>query len=253
MERADERPIGKDDLGVVRDDMAGERGCRVSDDLEDIIAGDLIERRHEEDPRCHTRLLLSCQPECTTIDASPQVSRGLEGTADIISEGEEGVVVSDNHEMTGKCRRRVHVAVEVPDPVNNCAFLCADLRGLEVPLDTDIVVTGEYPQGDPVTQCLEEPGQFKIFLAGESRDTVLDVPEQYKAIGIHAIHNLKQPLQPDLAPAPEVEPVQRELRLNAEMEIRYNEIPLFSCYDQGRAVADKFQVHNGFTNPFWGW
>jgi hypothetical protein len=82
---------------------------------------------------------------------------------------------------------------------------------------------------------------------------VLDIPEQHQPVRIHTVHDRKQSFQPGLAPAPEMEPVQCKVCLDPEMEIGNNEIPLFPRNDQCRAVTNKFQVHNGFTNPFWGW
>ena len=134
-----------------------------------------------------------------------------------------------------------------------CPFLCADLRWFEIPFNTDIMVAGEYPQGNPVPQCLKNAGQFKIFLSRDGRDAVLDIPEQDKPVRIRTVNDRKQPLQPGFAPAPEMETMHRKVRLDPEMEIGNNKIPLFSRNDQCRAVTDKFQVHNGFTNPFWGW
>ena len=50
-----------------------------------------------------------------------------------------------------------------------------------------------------------------------------------------------------------MEPVHCKVSLDTEVEIGNNKIPFFPFNDQGRAVTDKFQVHNGLTNPFWGW
>jgi hypothetical protein len=82
---------------------------------------------------------------------------------------------------------------------------------------------------------------------------VLDIPEQQEPVRVNAVYDRKQPLQPGFAPAPEMEPVESKVRFNAKMEIRNNKVPLFPGNDQCRAVSDKFQVHNGFTYPFWGW
>jgi hypothetical protein len=145
------------------------------------------------------------------------------------------------------------VAVEVPDTVNDLTFLCADFEGFQISFNTDVVVAGEYVQGDPFAHCLKDAGQFEKFLSGDGRDAVLDIPEQDEPVWVHTVNNCEQPLQPGFAPAPEMEPVHCKVGLDAEVEIGNNKIPLFSRNDQRRAVANKFQVHNGFTNPFWGW
>ena len=41
-------------------------------------------------------------PEFSGIHSCPQVCRGLEGTADLVPEGQERVVMPDNHEVAGK-------------------------------------------------------------------------------------------------------------------------------------------------------
>jgi hypothetical protein len=82
---------------------------------------------------------------------------------------------------------------------------------------------------------------------------VLDVPQQQKPVGIRTVNDCKQPFQPIFTPAPEVEPVERKVRFDPEMEIGNHKIPFFPGNDQRRAVANKFQVHSGFKNPFWGW
>ena len=145
------------------------------------------------------------------------------------------------------------MAMEVPYPVYDCPFLGLDLSRSEISFNTDIVVAGKYPQGDPVTECLKNPGQFEKFLSRDGGDTVLDIPEQDEPVRVHAVNIREQPLQPGFAPASEMEPVHCKVSLDAEMEIGNNKIPFFPGNDQGRAVANKFQVHNGLTNPFWGW
>jgi len=150
MGRADIGPIGKDDLGVFANDIAGEGGGWVSDNPENIVPGNLIECGHEEDTRGSAGPLHLCHPECSGVHTSPQVCRGLEGTADMIMEGKEGMVMTDYHKMPGKGRRRVHVAMEVPHPVDDRPFLCPDFSRPEISFNTGIVVAGEYQQRDPV-------------------------------------------------------------------------------------------------------
>jgi hypothetical protein len=75
---------------------------------------------------------------------------------------------------------------------------------------------------------------------------VLDIPEKYQSVRIGTVDNCEQTRQAVFTPAPEMETVQRKVSLDAEMEISHNKIPIFTSDDKGRAVSDKFQVHNGF-------
>lgn len=145
------------------------------------------------------------------------------------------------------------MAVEVADTIYDSSFPCTDLPGPEVAFDTNVMVAREYPQGDPVPQRPEDPGKLKVLLTGYRGDAVLDIPEQDKAVRIGPVHDRKKSFNPGFAPAPEVKPVSGKIGFNPEMEISNNQVPLFPGYDQCRAVTDKFHVHNGLTNPFWGW
>ena len=67
-------------------------------------------------------------------------------------------MMPDNHEVSGKGRRRVHMAMEVSDPVNDCPVSWLDLGIEKISFDTDVMVAGKYLQGDSTANASRIPG-----------------------------------------------------------------------------------------------
>ena len=66
------------------------------------------------------------------------------------------VVVTGYEEMTAKVRRRVRVAVEVRDAINDLSLLWPDLGLLKEPFDTDVVVSREDKDRDAAPDRIED-------------------------------------------------------------------------------------------------
>jgi hypothetical protein len=82
---------------------------------------------------------------------------------------------------------------------------------------------------------------------------VLDIAEQDERIRFCRVNYFVQALKSPLGPALEVQAMSGQVSLDPEMEVRHNEHTLIAFDDKCRALPDKFHLHNGLTNPFWGW
>lgn len=143
--------------------------------------------------------------------------------------------------------------VEITNTVDDCTFFRTDLSRCAIPFDADIVVAGKQMQGDSVAESPEDPWQLVIFLPGDGRNAVLDIAEQHESVRICPVNDLQEPFEPCFAPAPEMNAMNCEIRLDSEMEIGNDKVSLLTRDYQRRTLTDKFQVHSGLTNPFWGW
>jgi hypothetical protein len=126
--------------------------------------------------------------------------------------------------------------MEVPDFIDYRTFLGQDLGGVKKSFDPDIVVAGEYPDGNSVADCTKDPGHLRVLLPSRRGDAVLDITQKDKEIRFGSIDRPHKPFESFRAVAPDVQPVGGEICFNSEMKVSDNEKTLFPLDNQGRAI-----------------
>jgi hypothetical protein len=156
-------------------------------------------------------------------------------------------MMADDDEVTGKGGCRDHMAMQVPDTIDDSSVFWPYLGRLEVAFDPDVVVAGKYVHRYPLPECPENFRQLVKFLTGDRGDTVLDIPKKEEGIGVGTVNDLHQTLKPGSAPASEMEPVGSKVCFDPEMKVSDDEMALVSFDKQRGTFADKCQVHRGLT------
>ena len=162
-------------------------------------------------------------------------------------------MVPDDDQVAGKALVRDHVAVLVCDPIDHRPLFGLELAFVEEAIDTDVVVAGEHEDRDPFPDSGKDARHLVIFLPGQGRDAVLDIPKKDQVIRLCCINDRHEPLEPGDASTLEMHTMRRKISLDPEMEVGNNEVAFLSLNNKRRALFKKFKIHSGLTNPFWGW
>jgi hypothetical protein len=253
-QRTDERPVREIYFCLPGDHAAGQRAEGVLRCPGHIVSGQLVERRHEQDPAPFCPLvIISRETDAAFIERGMDIRRRSERASDLVLQVDHRMVMPGHDQPACQVWSRVGMPMDISGAIDHGPVPGKNLLWLKEPLYSGIVVSRYDLETDQFTQTGNGLRKLPVFLPAGERNIVFYIAKEEQEIGIDSPDAGCKPLQALGAPAPEIQPVPGHIRLDTEMEVCRDQYANGADDYKGRAVSDELKYHNGLNTFLAGW